>query len=80
MISTRYLKHNSDSSQQYCILYVKAAKSLDIKCSCHTKDNYMTEMLANVTVVVILQYINASNQLLHTSNSHNVLCQTNKKI
>ena len=38
------------------------------------KDNYMIEVFANATAIVILQYIHASSQLLHTLNLDDVIC------
>lgn len=42
----------------------------------------MIKMLANGTVVILLQYINGSNQYVYTSNVYNAVCQLclNKKI
>lgn len=34
----RYLKRNSEQSQQYCITYIKVAKKLDLQCAHHRKE------------------------------------------
>lgn len=35
----------------------------------------MIEVLAKVAMAIIPQYVNVSDQMLHTLNLHNVICQ-----
>ena len=53
-----YVQHG-DYSQQYCTLYLKVAKRVDLKNShrTHTKLCEVMDMLTNLIEIVILQYI-----------------------
>lgn len=54
-----------DYDYQHCIIYFKVAERLDLKCS-HYRIEWelhdVMEVLANATVIIILCYVNVSNQ------------------
>lgn len=62
----------SDYSQQYCIIYFKAAKRLDLKCSHHVREIIICEGhdggAATAMMVTTSRYMNVSNpHLVHLS-------------
>ena len=60
------------------ILYFKADTSLDLKCSYYKKKWQLCEvmeMLANTSVVIILQDINVEINTWCALNLHSVICQ-----
>lgn len=60
------------------IIYLKTADNVDIKCS-YLKEKWSLydgmEMLANVMVIIILHYINLSNQHFAHFKLTRVICQ-----
>lgn len=50
--------------KKYCIINFNGAKRLDLNCFHHKKKNLcdMIEVLADFMVVIILQYVNVSDQ------------------
>ena len=59
-----------DYSEQYCIMHLKDAKRVDLKCSHHTYTHTGNELceevevLTNPNVVIILQYIQIPNHCI----------------
>lgn len=74
----------SDYGQQYCIVNFEVTKKLNLNCSQHKKKWQICDMmkvLANATVVILMQFINVPDDTLHTLNLLHVMCQLylNKK-
>ena len=60
------------------IINFRVAKRLNLNYFQHTKNNKYFDMitvLTNMTVVVILQYVNYQASTLYTSNLHHVIVQ-----
>lgn len=58
--------------------YLKVAKTVDHKSFQHTEDGQLYEavqVLSNLTVAIIMQYIRIANIMFYTLNVHNGVCQ-----